>query len=408
MFQKLPILKVKSNILKFLGIFLLLSFGLIYTSYRFYLSDNKLSQTVHQLADEVIAHNQSLDKLQASEAEVAYLQNQDQYKINQDLKTEINNITTTYTQATRTYEDIVDLGASSKQTSKFQSEIANVFNLLANQKYDDATKALSSLNTEITTEKDKIAAAAASVPAVPANTPVNNTPPNSGFSVQQVQTDQGTFVVDIVAADLGSTKIIVDTASDSDCGNNCPVLPLSTYVSRNGAFAGINGAFFCPASYPSCAGKTNSFDTLLMNKNKYYFNSANNIYSTIPAVIFSGGSVRFVSQSLQWGRDTSVDSVLANYPLLVQNSQVVYSGSSDEPKFLQNGARCFVANKGSTVYIGIVQNATMINSAAVMKAMGMDNALNLDEGGSTALWYGGRYIAGPGRDLPDTLLLTKR
>jgi len=29
---------------------------------------------------------------------------------------------------------------------------------------------------------------------------------------------------------------------------------------------------FCPSTYPQCAGKTNSFDTLLMNKNKVYFN----------------------------------------------------------------------------------------------------------------------------------------
>lgn len=404
MFQRLFTLKLKSVVFRFLIPFLILGLGLIYTSYRFYLSDSKLTQTLHQLSDEVVAHNNSLSKLQTSEAEVASLESQDQYKINQDLKAEINNIKNTYTQATKTYENILDLGSSSKQTPKFQTEIANVFNLLGNQKYDDATKALNSLNTEIKTEADKIAAA----PAVSANIQINNNPPNSGFSIQKVHTDQGDFVVDIVAADLGTTHVIVDTASDSDCGNNCPVLPLSSYVSRNGAFAGINGAFFCPATYPSCAGKTNSFDTLLMNKNKYYFNSNNNVYSTIPAVIFSGSSIRFVAQSLEWGRDTSVDAVLANYPLLVQNSQVVYSGSADEPKFYGNGPRCFVANRGSTVYIGMVQNATMINSAAVMKAMGMDNALNLDEGGSTALWYGGKYIAGPGRDLPDALLLVKR
>jgi hypothetical protein len=38
-----------------------------------------------------------------------------------------------------------------------------------------------------------------------------------------------------------------------------------------------------------------------------------------------------------------------------------------------------------------------------MKAMGMENALNLDNGGSTALWSGG-YKVGPGRDLPNVIL----
>ncbi|PIV01360.1 hypothetical protein COS55_02195 [Candidatus Shapirobacteria bacterium CG03_land_8_20_14_0_80_40_19] len=29
---------------------------------------------------------------------------------------------------------------------------------------------------------------------------------------------------------------------------------------------------FCPSTYPQCADKKNLFDTLLMNKNKVYFN----------------------------------------------------------------------------------------------------------------------------------------
>lgn len=37
----------------------------------------------------------------------------------------------------------------------------------------------------------------------------------------------------------------------------------------------------------------------------------------------------------------------------------------------------------------------------------MRDALNLDEGGSTALWYGG-YKTGPGRNIPNALLFVKR
>lgn len=236
---------------------------------------------------------------------------------------------------------------------------------------------------------------------------VNNAPPGSGYSRQTVSAEGQNYTVDIIAADLNSTKVIIDTASDSNCSNNCPVLPLTEYVSRSGAYAGINGSFFCPAEYPSCAGKTNSFDTLLMNKNKYYFNSDNNVYSTVPAAIFSPGSARFVSQSLQWGRDTSVDAVIANYPLLIAGGNISYSELPNEPKFGQKGPRNFIAVKGNIVYIGVVRNATMGESAQVMKALGMDEALNLDEGGSTALWYGS-YIAGPGRNIPSAVLFVRR
>lgn len=241
----------------------------------------------------------------------------------------------------------------------------------------------------------------------PAPVATNNNPPGSGFSSQTVTAEGQNYQVSLVAADLNSTKIIVDTASDSDCSNNCPVLSLADYVSRNGAFAGVNGSFFCPADYPSCAGKSNSFDTLLMNKNKHYFNSDNNVYSTVPAVIFSPGSVRFVGQSLQWGRDTGVDGVIANYPLLVAGGNISYSEPANEPKFGQKGARTFIATKGNVVYIGVVYSATMGESAKVLKALGMGEALNLDEGGSTALWSGG-YKAGPGRNIPNAVLFIRR
>ena len=236
--------------------------------------------------------------------------------------------------------------------------------------------------------------------------PENNTPPGSGYSVQSVKSDKGTFRVAIVAADMGSTKVIVDTASSGDCSNDCPVLSLGEYVSRNGAYAGVNGSYFCPASYDSCAGKTNSFDTLLMNKDKVYFNSDNNVYSTVPAVIFGYGTVRFVGQSLEWGRDTSADSVLANYPMLVQGGNIAYSGSGDG-KLTSKGSRSFVGASGSTVYIGVVFSATVEESAYTLHAMGIQNALNLDDGGSTALWSGG-YKVGPGRGLPNAILFVGR
>lgn len=238
---------------------------------------------------------------------------------------------------------------------------------------------------------------------VPTAAPVsNNIPPSRGYSRQSVKTDAGTFVVSIVAADTNSTTVIVDTASSSDCASNCPVLSLGDYVTRNGGWAGINGTYFCPKDYPSCSGKENSFDLLVMNKDKYYFNSDNNVYSTNPVVGFRGGSVSFVSAGSQWGRDTSLNGVLMNYPLLVFNSNVVFGGGSD-PKMGSRGSRSFVANKGSMVYIGVTQNVTVAENALVMKAMGMDNALNLDSGGSTALWHGG-YKVGPGRAIPNAII----
>ena len=55
--------------------------------------------------------------------------------------------------------------------------------------------------------------------------------------------------------DMGNTRVITDTANDSECTSNCPVKSVQDYVTSNGGFAGINGTYFCPDTYPDCQGK---------------------------------------------------------------------------------------------------------------------------------------------------------
>jgi len=343
------------------------------------------------------------DQLASVSAELETLKNVDQKKRNDELETEIKNIQNTYNAAVNSYEDLVKLRERTK-TDKYDALFTKALTDLAKRNFATASAQFKDLDKQIAAENDKLNTTAAA--AIPANVPQSNTPPGSGYSRQQVTSAAGTVMVSLVAGDLGSTRVVVDTASGGDCGNDCPVLALGDYVARNGAYAGVNGSYFCPASYPSCAGKTNSFDTLLMNKNKVYFNSENNKFSTVPAVIFGSGFVRFIGQSLEWGRDTSIDSMIANQPLLVSGGNVVFGGDGD-PKKGSVGNRSFVSNKGNTVYIGVVHGATVAGAAHVLKAMGMDNALNLDSGGSTALWSGG-YKVGPGRAIPNAILFVKK
>jgi hypothetical protein len=39
--------------------------------------------------------------------------------------------------------------------------------------------------------------------------------------------------------------------------------------------------------------------------------------------------------------------------------------------------------------------------------MGATGALNLDSGGSMAIYNGGRYIIGPGRNLPNAIIFAR-
>lgn len=358
----------------------------------------ELNKNERLLKTELVSLQKNLDKLK----------NEDQYKKNQELSEEIKSIKKTYNQATKSYEELLDIKLRIKKTDELDKLFAKSLKQLSERNYASAEGSLKELSLKIQKEQEKLAPSSAPNPIAESakNLPANNTPPSFGYSRQNVSSEVGIFVVDIVAADLNSSSVIVDTASNSDCRDNCPVLSLADYAGRNGAFAGINGSYFCPASYPSCAGKTNSFDTLLMNKNKVYFNSENNVYSNVPAVVFTGNSARFVGRSSEWGRDTGVDAVLANQPLLVSGGNVVFGGDG-EVKRAGKGSRSFVGSTGSTAYIGVVHNASAQEMARVVKAMGIQNALNLDSGGSTALWAGG-YKVGPGRNIPNALLFVQK
>ena len=334
--------------------------------------------------------------------ELTKLKNDDQYVKNQRLQADIGDIETTYSSTVSVYEDLLRLKDNEKDTSKFDARFADILSLLSKRNYATASSELTSLKSDIADEQQEIAAAF----VIPQNVPTNNAPPGSGFSQQSVATDVGSFLVDIIAADLGSAHVYVDTASTGTCTDNCPVKSLGDYVAESGAFAGVNGGYFCPADYPSCAGKVNSFDTLLINKNKAYFNSDNNKFSVVPAVIFGNGFVRFVGQSLEWGRDTSIDSMIANQPLVVSGGNNNFGGNTD-PKMTIKSTRGFVSNKGNTVFIGMIFNASVADMGHVLKTMGMENALNLDDGGSAALWFGG-YKVGPGRNLPNAIVFVRK
>lgn len=342
--------------------------------------------------------------LSSTSAQLVAVQSEDQFVKNKALQTEITAIQTTYRHALSSYERILDLRGDGAKVESLEKQLSLVLSQLAKRDHAGATTSLAELEKSIVGVQAQLAIASAPIPS---NVPISNAPPASGYSRQTVDTDAGQFVVDILTADLNSTRVQVETASEGDCRDNCPVASLSDYVARSGGYAGINGPYFCPAEYPSCAGKTNSFDTLLMNKNKVYFNSDNNVYSSVPAFIFSGGGARLVGQSSEWGRDTGVDAVIASQPLLISGGNVIFGGNSD-PKTGSRGSRSFIASKDNFVYIGVVRSATVAEVARVLKTLGVQSALNLDSGGSTAFMVNGKYIAGPGRQTPFGIVLVRK
>lgn len=362
----------------------------------------QVAELQHVIAQGTNNQLQSVASISALQAQLDVFLNEDQVKKNNVLQKEIELLKKAYAIAAKVYEELLSFHEFSPKTSPIDIYFANALTQLSQDQPDLAVKTLATLSASIKKETVKITPV-----TIPANVVANNTAPTSGFRRQKVTVGEMSYLVDIVAADLNSTKVIVDTASSSTCAKDCPVLPLAAYVSRSGAYAGINGTYFCPDTYPTCQDKKNSFDVLVMNKDKTYFNSDNNVYSTVPAAVFQGNSSRWYAKTQDWGRDTGPDGVIANRPLLVLNGESMFGGN-DDVKESARGNRSFLAGHDNMAYMGVVHGASVAETAKVLQTLGVRNAINLDSGGSTALWADGGYKAGPGRNLPNVVLFVRK
>lgn len=253
------------------------------------------------------------------------------------------------------------------------------------------------------------------VPA-PKPTPIPTTPPpavsgppGAGYSHITVATEKGNFGASVLSVDLNSSRVVTDTANDSDCGDGCAVMSLSTFVARNGGYAGVNGTYFCPASYSECAGKSNSFDFPVWNSRlSHWINGGNLFWNGRAIFYFDGSGAHYLQNANGFGGGLSAGIV--NYPGLVNGGQVQIddnqSGLSDKQRSV--GTKVGIGLTDSKhVMVVVAGGVNMQQFAYVFKALGATGALNLDTGGSTALYYNGSYKAGPGRDLPNAIIFVR-
>lgn len=230
---------------------------------------------------------------------------------------------------------------------------------------------------------------------------------NSTYERKTIVTSRGSFLADVIALNLasGGIKVHTDTASDNDCTDNCPAKSLSSYIGGLGGFAGINGTYFCPPDYASCAGQTNSFYWKIKNSRIGKMINANNGLGVgDPFLTFSSsGPGTYYST---WGSASqSVFSGINSKPRLVQGGAIVLQDSDmDDKQRYTKSNRGGLGLKGQTLYAVIAKSATVPDLAAVMQALGVDTALNIDGGGSSAMYYNGSYKVGPGRSLPNAVI----
>lgn len=234
-------------------------------------------------------------------------------------------------------------------------------------------------------------------------------PPGAGYSRITVATEKGNFAASVLSIDLNSARMITDTGNDGDCGTNCTVLSLQDYVNRNGGFAGVNGTYFCPATYGECASKTNSYDFPVWNTRLGHWINGGNLFWNSRAIFYTDGSGAHYNQNAN-GFGGSLNAGIVNYPGLVDNGNVQIddsqSGLSDKQRAVGTKVGIGLIDSKRVIVV-IASSVNMQQFAYVFKALGAKGALNLDTGGSTAMYYGGRYVAGPGRALPNAIIFAK-
>lgn len=243
---------------------------------------------------------------------------------------------------------------------------------------------------------------------------------------KSVATVRGTYTVDVTTlnADVTTLRVMTDTAQTVDCKTNCRTISLKAFVDQRKAVAGIHGTYFCPYDYASCVGQTgyyfypvyNSFSQVMINQVRMKYttqpivaiDTTNRFFYYAPTLQFHSLAelqAKLKTDSLATGGSGVLQAAISNSPIMVIGGKnVLNTKFLDTKQATVKSYRGFLGWKGRTITFGIVRGATVTDAAAVATALGLDYALNLDGGGTTALYQNG-YVLGPGRNLPNAILL---
>lgn len=232
-----------------------------------------------------------------------------------------------------------------------------------------------------------------------------------GYQHLTVEIPRGSFGVYLIKERLADVTVKTVTGSTVDCASNCVAKPLADHVTQWGAYAGMNGTYLCPPDYASCAGKVNSFDYTVYHSylgrwmNPQHLNSLNGMAT------FNGKTPKFFRRSYDYSRTAAaappVTAGISNFPLLLAAGAVVDSEAEQADYQKLRGTKGSIGTDGTHIFLALVTGASVTDSAYVLQALGVKDALNVDGGGTSAMYIGGSYKAGPGRLLPNAILLTK-
>jgi len=334
------------------------------------------------------------------ESELASLQAQLEDLLAVEENTDYLSITEVYT----LYQDLAAKIARNNNvnlsTVDYEEEISSLGGLMLGKKFDEMKASMETISSGLEEDHEEYLAA---LPPPPSASPAGE-----GYSFVNVSTGRGTFGAYLIKVPLSSVRVVTAAASEGDCNDNCPVKSLAQHVNDNGGFAGINAGYFCPPDYSECSGKVNSSDYAFYKSSAgKWLNKGALSWGDTGLATFNGTSARFYKRSSDYGGG-GVTAGVSNYPTLLDDGNIaIDEGILSSYQKDARGPRGAIGVGEANLYLAIVTNATVIDAGHVMQALGAKDALNLDGGGSSALYINGGYAVGPGRNLPNAIVLTR-
>lgn len=238
--------------------------------------------------------------------------------------------------------------------------------------------------------------------------------PYARYRREVVRTPEGVFQADVVEIDLNDPdlRIITETAADYNCKNNCPVRPLSQYVAENGGFAALNGTYF-NISDPA---QKNYYFFPVYDSNTGVFINEDQLkwWTTGPVMAFDQNNrVYYFKDSREFKSVADFESrygvklqaAIGMKPRLVEGGiKVLKDGDMDVKQKTVKALKGSLAYKDGKLYLIVVHDATVPELADCLVALGMRYAINIDGGYSSALYFDGEFLTGPGRDVPNAII----
>jgi len=109
---------------------------------------------------------------------------------------------------------------------------------------------------------------------------------------------------------------------------------------------------------------------------------------------------------------THIRTAIGAGPMLIKDGNLVLDAAKEgftSDKFTSRSQRSFIGETVDRVLvIGTVPDVTVYELAAILKDMDLVNAMNLDGGASSGLFYKGEIIKNPGREISNAIVITRK